>query len=110
MVLGVAVHYGLTAIIVATYVAIADRWALAIRRPWLAGIAFGFCVWLVMYWIVRPLRWPATPLPHTVLGIAEQLFSHLALVGIPIALVVSRGRGYKRQHIVSAVYVPPEGR
>jgi hypothetical protein len=35
--------------------------------------------------VVLPLRWPAL-FPHfAALGLAEQLFSHIILVGIPIA-------------------------
>ncbi len=95
MAAGVAVHFGLMAIIVAVYVAMASRYPPLSRRPWLAGVAFGLVVWLVMYWVVRPLRWPAMPLPHTFKGIAQQLFSHIILVGIPIAFIVGarRGRG-----------------
>ena len=50
-----------------------------------AGLAYGVLLWLIMYWVVRPLRWPDMPLPHTLYGIANALFSHCILVGIPIA-------------------------
>jgi hypothetical protein len=43
--------------------------------------------------VVRPLRWPEMPLPHTLYGIANALFSHCILVGIPIALVARRYLG-----------------
>lgn len=43
-----------------------------------------------MYWIVKPLRWPQAPLPHTLYGISNALFSYCILVGIPIAFIAAR--------------------
>ncbi len=99
MALGAMVHYTLMAMMVAVYLAAADRFAIMVRRPWLAGVVYGFLLWIVMYWIIRPLRWPNMPLPHTALAIAEQLFSHVALVGIPIALIASRDRADHRRRV-----------
>jgi hypothetical protein len=47
-------------------------------------------LWGIMYWIVRPLRWPDLPLPHSLWGIGNALFSHCILVGLPIALIAAR--------------------
>ena len=45
-----------------------------------------------MWWIVLPWRWPAL-FPLTDLqGMAIQSFSHILLVGIPIALVARAAR------------------
>ena len=43
-----------------------------------------------MYWVVKPCAGPTAPLPNSLYGIANQLFSHCILVGLPIALVASR--------------------
>jgi hypothetical protein len=88
--IGLAVHFAIMACMVAAYMLVATRIPLLLRRPILAGLAYGLLLWLIMYWLVRPLRWPDMPLPHTLYGIANALFSHCILVGIPIALVASR--------------------
>jgi hypothetical protein len=61
-----------------------------LRHPIAAGLGYGLLLWIVMYWIVKPLRWPEAPLPHTLYGIANALFSHCILVGLPIALIAPR--------------------
>ena len=53
------------------------------------GLAYGVITYFVMNWVVVPLRF-ATPLPPKPLSIATQLFAHIVLVGIPIALVAAR--------------------
>jgi hypothetical protein len=87
---GLLVHFAIMACMVTAYMMVAPRIAPLIRHPILAGIAYGVLLWIIMYWIVRPLRFPELPLPHTLYGIANALFSHCVLVGIPIALVASR--------------------
>ncbi|MEA3002673.1 MAG: hypothetical protein QOH81_1461 [Sphingomonadales bacterium] len=94
---GLAVHFVIMACMVAAYMLIAPRFPILLRQPIPAGIAYGVLLWLIMYWIVRPLRWPDMPLPHSAYGIATALFSHCILVGIPIALVASR---YFRAQVV----------
>jgi hypothetical protein len=91
IVAGALVHYAIMACMVAAYAMIAPPVLPALfRRPLLAGILYGLLLWIIMYWLVRPLRWPAMPLPHTISGIAQQLFSHIVCVGIPIAFIARR--------------------
>ncbi|PSJ43602.1 hypothetical protein C7I55_01260 [Sphingomonas deserti] len=87
---GLAVHYAIMACMVAAYILIAPRITILMRHPIAAGIAYGVLLWIIMYWIVRPLRFPEMPLPSTAYGIANALFSHCILVGIPIALTARR--------------------
>ena len=87
---GLRVHYAIMACMAAGFLIAARRLPLLTRRPVAAGLLYGLLLWGIMYWIVRPLRWPDMPLPHTAKGIAEQLFSHCILVGLPIALVARR--------------------
>ena len=52
------------------------------------GVIYGIITYVVMNLIVVPLRfgnWPPKPL-----SIATQLFAHIVLVGIPIALITAR--------------------
>jgi len=88
--IGLAVHFAIMACMAAAYVLAASRVPALVRHPVPAGLAYGFILWLIMYWAVKPLRWPDAPLPHTAWGIGNALFSHCLLVGLPIALVAAR--------------------
>ena len=88
--IGLTVHYAIMACMVAAYFLLAPRRPHLLDMPIRAGIAYGIVLWAIMYWIVRPLRWPEMPLPHTLWGISNALFSHCVLVGIPIALIAAR--------------------
>lgn len=87
---GLLVHYAIMAVMAFAYVVAAAQVATLRRHPMPAGLAYGLLLWVVMYWVVKPLRWPEAPLPHTVYGIANALFSHCILVGLPIALIAAR--------------------
>lgn len=87
---GLAVHFAIMACMAAAYFLAARGIPALIRHPVAAGLAYGFLLWLIMYWIVKPLRWPEAPLPHTAWGVGNALFSHCILVGLPIALVAAR--------------------
>ena len=50
---------------------------------------YGLITYVVMNLIVVPLRFPAAWPPKPI-GIATQLFAHIVLVGIPIALIAAR--------------------
>jgi len=95
---GVLVHYGIMACMVAFYLFAAQRLPVLNSKPLLSGILYGFALWGLMYWVVRPLRWPDLPMPTAggVVGVAKQLFSHLILVGIPIAWITARGLRSRR--------------
>ena len=94
---GLAIHYAIMACMVAAYFLAAARIPALVRRPVVAGLLYGLLLWLIMYWVVKPLRWPDAPLPSTLYSIANQLFSHCILVGLPIALIAARHfRGTRR--------------
>lgn len=89
-ILGLLVHFVLMAIMAAAYF-----WFASSRRehlmamPVRAGIAYGIITYVVMNLIVVPLRFD-TPLPPSTRSIVTQLFAHIVLVGIPIALITAR--------------------
>ena len=58
-------------------------------KPIIVGIIYGLITYVVMNLVVVPLRFDA-PLPPSGLSIATQLFAHIVLVGIPMALVAAR--------------------
>jgi hypothetical protein len=88
--IGLAVHFAIMACMATAYFLVAPRIPALIRNPILAGLLYGLILWGIMYWIVKPLRWPQAPLPQSLWGIGNALFSHCILVGIPIAWIARR--------------------
>lgn len=87
---GLIVHYALMTGMVAMFVAAAWLLPFVRRRPLLWGTVYGLGLYLVMYWIVLPLRWPAL-FPRTgAWDVGNALFSHLVCVGLPMGWVVGR--------------------
>ena len=99
---GLAVHFGIMTAMVTIFAATVDRLPALRRRPLGVGAAYGLLLYLVMYWIVIPLRWPET-LNHIRLGaIANALTIHVLLVGIPIAWIVARPVGSRERTLSNA--------
>lgn len=87
--LGAALHFSIAVCAAFVYWAASRRLSVLTRRPLSCGAAFGVAMYLVMHFVVLPLsRLPFRPpaLPD-VLG---DLFSHIVLFGIVIALGVTR--------------------
>ena len=85
-VLGLAVHYGLMAIMVAVFVVAARNIPALTAQPLLWGLIYGLITYVVMNLIVVPLRFPAA-WPPKPMAIATQLFAHIVLVGWPVAFI-----------------------
>ena len=88
-ILGLLVHFALMAIMAAVYVIAAQRMPALLQRPIQWGVLYGLVTYVVMNWLIVPMRFD-TPLPPSALSIATQLFAHILLVGIPIALNTAR--------------------
>jgi len=92
--IGLAVHFAIMAAMAAAWMVAARRLPVLTRRPVIAGLAYGVLLWVIMYYVVKGLRWPGVPLPHEAANplwsIGNQLFSHCILVGLPIALIAAR--------------------
>ena len=89
--LGLLTHYALMAIMAATFLLIAERRPMLTEAPIRWGVIYGLLTYVVMNLVVVPLRWPAN-FPPKPISIASQLFCHIVLVGIPIALIARAGR------------------
>ena len=87
--LGLAVHFALMAAMVTVFMVGASRWRSLWEKPYLWGLLYGLATYVVMNLIVVPLRWPAA-FPPSPLSVGTQLFCHVVLVGIPIALIARR--------------------
>ena len=86
-VLGLVVHFTLMAIMVAVFVLAAAKLRALWQNPILWGILYGLATFVVMNLIVLPLRFHKMP---STTAIVTQLFCHIVLVGIPIALVTAK--------------------
>ena len=87
--LGLVVHFALMAIMAAVLVLLVRWKAERLDTPYRTGIAYGVVTYFAMNWVVVPLRFH-TPLPPTLLSVTTQVFAHVVLVGIPMALIARR--------------------
>lgn len=87
--LGLLTHFALMAIMAAAFVLAARSQPSLLDKPIQWGIIYGLITYAIMNWIVVPLRFDA-PLPTKPISIATQLFAHIVLVGLPIALIAAR--------------------
>jgi membrane associated rhomboid family serine protease len=88
-ILGLLVHFSLMAIMAAALMLFVRQRPRLLDRPVILGVVYGIITYAVMNLIVVPLRFDA-PLPPSALSIATQLFAHIVLVGIPMALIAAR--------------------
>ncbi len=87
--LGLLVHFCLMAIMAAVFVFAARQHPALTEKPLTWGIVYGLITYVAMNLVVVPLRF-GTPLPPKPISIMSQLFAHIVLVGIPIALITAR--------------------
>lgn len=57
-VIGVATHFGLATIMAAGFALLVPTSKIMQKAIWPAGAAYGLALYLVMYLLVMPLRWP----------------------------------------------------
>ena len=94
--LGLLVHFTLMGIMATALMLIVRARPALIDTPYRTGMTYGVVTYFIMNWLVVPLRF-GTPLPPKPMAIATQLFAHVVLVGIPIALIA---RHYFRNRAV----------
>lgn len=91
--LGFATHFAIMTTMVSVYMVAASRieW---LRRNWLiAGTAYGFILYLIMYRIVLVIRYPTVFPKNGLWDVSNALFSHIICVGIPMAWIASKRLG-----------------
>lgn len=89
--IGLAVHFSIMAVMVATFLFAYTRIAaLQTTSPWIVGTLYGMVLYGVMYCVVLAWRWPALFPQSDPVQIAIALFPHIALVGIPLALMARK--------------------
>jgi hypothetical protein len=88
-VLGLIVHFTLMAIMATGFVLLARRFPDLLTSPLKWGVIYGLITYVIMNWIVVPLRFD-TPLPPKTISIVTQLFAHIVLVGLPMAFITAK--------------------
>lgn len=87
---GLIVHYTIMAVMVAAFVSVVRHLSWLSANPIWSGLAYGLLLYVIMYWIVLPTRWPEL-FPQTgTWNVASALFSHLVCVGLPLGLLTAR--------------------
>jgi len=87
--LGLVTHVGIATCMAAAYALAAMRLSILYRRPALMGALYGLPLYLVMYRVVLPLRWPAIFPKWDGARSLGDIAAHVG-VGLAIALVLSR--------------------
>lgn len=87
--LGLLVHFALMAIMATVFMLLVRARPVLLAWPWRTAVAYGVITYLVMNWLVVPLRFH-TPLPPKTLSIVTQAFAHIVLVGIPMTFIARR--------------------
>jgi hypothetical protein len=98
MALGIATHFGIAICMAAAYALAAARIPLLYRRPVPCGVAYGLLLYVVMYRIVLPLRFPAGFPRWDGIQSVTDIASHIG-VALVIAILLSRrvaGRAQER--------------
>jgi uncharacterized membrane protein YagU involved in acid resistance len=94
--LGLLTHFAIAFCMAAAFAAIASRATALYRRPLVAGALYGLGLYLVMYRLVLPLRWPALfPRWDGWVSVAD-IMSHVG-VGLAIAVVLARAQAEPRK-------------
>jgi hypothetical protein len=90
--LGLGLHFFISYMFAAAYVYAAGRVPVLLTRPVLCGLAYGVVAYVVMTFVVVPLSRANFGGPADAWRLAQSLFIHLFLFGLPIALAASRTR------------------
>lgn len=87
--LGLALHFGIMAVMATVYVLASLRLPILTRRPVLMGIGYGLATYCVMNYGVLPLSQASHGGPFVLPVFVNAVFAHVAMVGLPIALIAA---------------------
>ena len=86
--LGLTIHFLIAFVAAATFYIASRKISFLTRQPVVAGLLYGVAIYVVMYWIVMPLAFATAR--HSLSRDITAIIIHMVLIGLPIALVVSR--------------------
>ena len=107
MALGIATHFGIAICMAAAYALVAARVKLLYQRPVLCGVGYGLVLYLIMYRVVLPLRFPAVFPRWDGIQSVTDIALHIA-VALVIAILLSRWT--TRRAGSGAIRTPPSRR
>jgi uncharacterized membrane protein YagU involved in acid resistance len=87
---GLALHFGLSFLWAAAFLALAGWKPALAGNPWIAGALFGVVVFFTMRLVVLPLSAFPYPVSFKPVATALDLLSHMLLFGVPIAWAARR--------------------
>lgn len=90
--LGTFLHFFIACGATTVYYLASAKLPVLVRRAVPCGLAFGFCVFLTMRYVIVPLSAAASIRGPITWWIVGTLFTHLVLFGLPIALFTRRAR------------------
>ena len=86
--LGLAIHFLIAFTAAAVFYAASRKLSSLTEHAVLSGSLYGIAVYIFMYWILVPLVFPIAH--HSMSRDVTAVIIHIALIGLPIALVVRR--------------------
>ncbi|HKP02137.1 MAG TPA: hypothetical protein VJU77_02145 [Chthoniobacterales bacterium] len=89
--LGLAIHFFIAFVVATVFYAASRKRVFLTQHPIVSGMLYGVVVYGFMYWIVMPLAYPVVhpSLSRDLVAVCV----HMLLIGLPIALIVSRFSG-----------------
>ena len=87
--LGLVLHFGIMAVMVAVYALASLRLPILTKRPVVMGLGYGLATYLVMNYVVLPLSNASHGGPFRLPVFINGVFAHVVMVGLPIALIVA---------------------
>jgi hypothetical protein len=90
--LGAACHFFIAFSAATVFYAASRKLPFMIQHSVLAGALYGIAVYIVMYWIVKPLSL-VRPRPFSLSETIVAIITHIICIGLPISLIV---RAYSR--------------
>jgi uncharacterized membrane protein YagU involved in acid resistance len=84
--LGLFLHFFIAVGMAAVYWLACLRWPALVRRPVIAGIAYGVATWLAMEHVVVPLSRAQPPL-FILPWVIDSVLAHVVLIGLLLAFV-----------------------
>jgi hypothetical protein len=87
--LGLLLHFGIMAVMVAVYALASLRLPILTKRPVLMGVGYGLATYAVMNYVVLPLSQASHGGPFRLPVFVNGVLAHVLLVGLPIALILA---------------------
>lgn len=84
--LGLFLHFFIACGMAAVYWFASRRWPVLLRKPVIAGMAYGIGAYLAMTYVVVPLS-RATPPPFILPWFIDSVLAHVVLVGLLLAFI-----------------------